>query len=61
MDWGTDQHPFVGVSIRCLVHQCIELIFTSKVRAWTKEKFDSIWTVNAPSREMRLEKSREPD
>ena len=65
MDWGTeqgpDQNPFYVVSIRRLVQKCIDSIFTLKVRRWLNKQFDSIWTVNAHGRELRLQKSREPD
>ena len=65
MDWGPepgpDRNPFYVVSICRLVYKCIDLIFTPQLRRWLNKKFDSIWTVNAHGRELRLRKSREPD
>ena len=64
MDWGTDEgrdlNPFRHVSIRHLLHRCIGLIFTLKVRGWVNKKFDSIWTVNAQSKDLRFQRSQEP-
>ena len=65
MDWGKEEggdvNPFYSVSICCLAHECIDLIFTFKVRRWLNEKLDSIWTVNAHGRDLRFPHPREPN